>query len=660
MLPIPEDTENKDVVEKEEKIDDSLFSPLVNKIMTDLNNAISAKSAITNRMVLALHNMEGQYTNEKLAEIRRDTGGSEIFIPLTNIKVRAGKAWLSEIYSDDDSIFSLTPTPVPDLPDDMEAQIAQEMTSILTQIFSSGIQLTPEAVDAIKLKLREDYRKRIKERAKELATLEEERIKDQFVQGGFYQAFSNVLYDIVLFPAAILKGPVLRKEKLFIASNRQVVETIIPTYNRVSPFDIFPSPTSTGVDSDFLIEILHLSPADLYNLIGIEGFNEEAIREVLNNYHGGYQPVSLLASNQYLNPLRLKFEGKDFTKGDIIDVIEYWGQIKGELLEEDGLAEALGISLDPLAYYSVCIWVTGGKVIKAMLNPDPLGKKPYSKASFIEVPDSFWGLSVADVLMPLQEGVNALARATINNAVLSSGPIIERNIDRISPNAPKQIYPFMMIDAHESAMTSAPAFRMEQVQPIAQQLILILDFFLKLASEICGIPSYFYGMPTASGGSGRTASGLAMLQENASRGLKDVVLNIDRNIIEPTVKRQYFFNISFLVQYPDEVPDLQIQAKGTQALASKQMQTQKLLEFLQITSNPIDTQIIGADGRRNILQDIANNLGLDVDKIFTSNPELQQVMQAMATQPAKPKEITQANDLGNSANLVANENGRAV
>jgi hypothetical protein len=359
----------------------------------------------------------------------------------------------------------------------------------------------------------------------------------------------------------------------------------------------------------------------------------------------------------------LKFEGKDFTKGDIIDVTEYWGQLKGELLEEDGLAEVLGIALDPIAYYNVCIWIAGGKVIKAMLNPDPLGKKPYSKASFIEIPDSFWGLSVADILMPLQEGVNALARATINNAILSSGPVIERNIDRISPNAPKQIYPFMMIDAHESAMVSAPAFRMEQVQPIAQQLILILDFFLKLASEICGIPSYFYGMPTASGGSGRTASGLAMLQENASRGLKDVVLNIDRNLIEPTVKRQYFFNISFLVQYPDEVPDLQIQAKGTQALASKQMQTQKLLEFLQITSNPIDTQLIGADGRRNILQDIADNLGLDIDKIFTSNPELQQMTQAMMAQqaqPAKPKEINQANDLGNAANLVANENGRAV
>jgi len=626
------------------------LTPLVNKVMSDFEKAFTARHPIEDRMIEAIYAMENSYTEKKLMQIRSDSGGSEVFVPLTNIKVRAGKAWLTDIYANDEDIFTLEPTPLPDLPDEVEQKLQAKLAEMASSVLSLGGMLDPDAVDEYKQRLKEEYLKEIEDRARRLAEVEQKRIYDQFVQGGFYEAFNKILYDVVLFPIAIMKGPVFRKERLFVSSNKDVVETVIPSYNRVNPLDIYPSPIATDIDSDYIIEILHLTPSDLYNLIGVEGFNAEAIREVLGSYQGGY-----LSIPSTLNTLtvRNRLEGKNYLWGDLIDVIEYWGSVKGELLLNEGINIE---NLDPIAYYNICVWIANNKVIKAMLNPDPLGKKPYSKTSFIEVPDSFWGLSVADVLKPIQDAVNALARASINNAVMSSGPIIERNIDRINATTQKQIYPFMIIDAHESAMNSAPAVRVYNVTPTAQQTLLIMQLFQKMADEYSGIPSYAHGDVTV-GGSGRTASGLSMLQANASRGIKDVVANIDRNIIEPVVKRQYYFNISYLVDYPSDVPDLQISAKGIASLYEKQAQATRMLEFLQITSNPVDTQLIGAEGRKYMLETIAKNVGIDADKVFANNPELQQMMQAINNQNQTP---APSEPPANPVNPMAQELGQGV
>jgi hypothetical protein len=654
------------------------LTPLVEKVMSDLNRAVTAKYPIMNRIIAALYSMQNEYTPEKLREIRTDAGGSELFIPLINMKVRAGKAWLSDIYADEDTLFELKPTPIPDVPDQIEQQLQQQLMQTLQPLLQSGATIDPQTQQVIQEQTKDDLMNMVKDRADKLAQKMQQQIYDQFIQGGFYKAFSSVLYDLVLFPAGILKGPVLRREQVFMKNSKEPTSTIIPTYNRVNPIDLYPSPTSTDIDSDYIVEILHLAPADLYNLIGVEGFNEDAIRSVLSRYTGGYLAVTVGGVDSAVQELRQQFEGKNYFQGDVIDVIEYWGTIRGSVLQEEGIADTLGVPIDDVGYYNMCIWVADSTVIKAMLNPDPLGHKPYTKTSFVEIPDSFWGLSIADILKPLQEALNALARSAINNSIISSGPIIERNVDRINVSEQKQVFPFMMIDAHESAMNSAPAVRMYNVPPTVQQLIEMMQTIYKFAEDLSGIPSYESGTLTQAS-LGRTASGLSMLHTNASRGIKDVVNNIDTNLIEPIVKKQYYFNLQYLTDIED-VPDYEINAQGVSILDEKASQVQRALEFLQITSNPMDTQLLGVEGRRYLLEQISNNLGLDTDKIFAASPELQQFLQQLQQQQGQapvPNQgqppqgqvpftnqgngnpvIDKAQDLGQNVNQFSSENGR--
>jgi hypothetical protein len=58
---------------------------------------------------------------------------------------------------------------------------------------------------------------------------------------------------------------------------------------------------------------------------------------------------------------------------------------------------------------------------------------------------------------------------------------------------------------------------------------------------------------------------------------------------------------------------------------------QRQLEFLQLTANPIDMQIIGPKGRANVLRAVSHGIGLDGEEVVPSEEELeQQQKQAMA------------------------------
>lgn len=644
---------------------------LVDKILSDFEKAKVAKQPITDRIIKALYYMRNSYPPEKLAKIN-EIGGSTVFIPIVNIKVRACKAWLSDIYFSSPSIFSLSTTEIPDLPDNLEAEILEDLFKEMVDVYLMAQQMSmttgsEDIIDSVvesfnsqREKLKEEYLKKLKEEADSKAKLEEKRIRDQFEEGGFYTALDAVLSDIALFPSAIMKGPILVNDKVFVAANKKVEDVAKLIYKRVHPLDIFPAPYSSSPKDGYIIEILHMTPQDLYNLIDVEGFNKEAILRFLGSYSGG----RIAVGNETYDSVRKSLEGRSFD-ADVIDVIEYWGSVKGEILMESGVN--LEEVTDEEAYYDVAVWIAGDEIIKAMLNPYPLGRKPYSVASFVEVPDSFWGMSVCDVLEQIQEAVNALARSAVNNSIMSSGALIERNIDRISGNSSKEIAPFQIFDAHESAMNSAPAFRFYQLQPVAQQIILLMQHFQKMADEYSGIPAYAHGDITV-GGAGRTASGLSMLQLNASRGIKDVIKNIDTKIIQDMVERQYYYNLCYIISYPHEVPDLNIKAKGLDTLTEKQTQATKMLEFLQLTSNPVDMQLVGLEGRRYMLENIAKNIGIDVDKVFASNMELQamaspllQQMYGATSQMPAPTEVAplgaQAQELGRNVNQFEEESG---
>ena len=317
---------------------------------------------------------------------------------------------------------------------------------------------------------------------------------------------------------------------------------------------------------------------------------------------------------------------------EMFDALEFWGKVSGEMLREWGLSEEE--VPDVAREYDANVWIVGNYVIKAILNYDPLGEKPYCKTSFIKQPGAFWGKGIPEIIEDIQGICNAAARALVNNMGLASGPQVEVNLERIPPNEDiTQLHPWKIWQVMNDPLgSSAPAVRFSQPDSRANELVAVYDRFSRMADDHSGIPAYVYGDLNVQG-AGRTASGLSMLMGSAGKGIRQVVMHIDTDVIHPVVKRQFLYNMRY---DPDEAikGDVEIIPKGAINLAVKETVNVRRVEFLNATANPIDIEIMGPTGRAAILREVAKGLQMDVDEIVPSREKMSSDQKAAATMMA--------------------------
>lgn len=622
--------------EKLEAVPTELTSNIASYIQKKWAVARDHKSIITERLLASQRQRQGIYSPNKLAEIRRQ-GGSEIYMQITAVKCRAAESWIRDVMTGADRPWTLNPTPLPDLPQDIKQAVEQQIGAEVEATLPMLNLPMPEVQKLVRERIKsvqDEIKKKAFEEAQSIIEQMELKCHDQMVEGGWDEAFSDAIADIATFPCAIVKGPILRKKKCLYWKptgedwKPTVEEVIRPEFERVSPFDAFPSPDSSRIDDGYFFERHALSRSDLGALIGIPSYKEAEIRAVLQeNTAGGL--INWIQGDQD----RAVLENKDTTKTELIEALEYWGPISGHLLFEWGITD-----LDPDLDYQVNAWLVGNHVIRALLNPDPLGQRPYSMASYERVAGSFWGRGIPDLMSDIQSVCNATARSLVNNMGIASGPQVEVNIDRIPQGEDiTDIYPWKIWQVSNDLSGSAsPAIRFNQPSSVIEPLLVVYEKFSRLADDYTGIPAYTYGNANV-GGAGRTASGLSMLMSSASKGIKQVVGNVDSGIVAPCVERLYNHNM----RYDPDVSikgDAKVVARGSLSLMQKEQLMVRRNEFLQATANPIDAQIMGTKGRAAILREVAKELGMPIDDIIPS--ELDQAQMQMAQQQQQQQQQT--------------------
>jgi hypothetical protein len=193
---------------------------------------------------------------------------------------------------------------------------------------------------------------------------------------------------------------------------------------------------------------------------------------------------------------------------------------------------------------------------------------------------------------------------------------------------------------------STPPITFFQPQSNAQELLGVYQKFVDMADELSAIPKYLSGAGAGSG-AGRTASGLAMLMGNASKILQTVAANIDRDILDPLLSALYD-----MVMLTDQSGILtgeeKVRVLGVSVAVQKETQRARQLEFLQITANPIDSQIVGPKGRAAILRNVASTIGLPGEEIVPSQEQLE-AMQKQAEAAAQQQGIPGHGGMGEQA-----------
>lgn len=620
-----------------------------------------SKEQIGDIMLKALRQRNGEYESDKLNAIRQQ-GGSEVYMMLTEVKCRAAESWLRDILMDTGTPpWDLQPTPIPDLSPEQSEEVQQAFAEqVVKSIQASGQAPSPGVMAEMRELVSQEFRFRVLQAAQARVDRMKIKIDDQFVQGGWSDAFNEFLTDLVTFPCAFVKGPIVRRQRHLSWTKSpdgkttvEASERLAPEFERVSPFDIYPEPGITRINDGYLFELHRLSRTAMADLIGVPGYDDQAIRLVLDNGPGQSWVTETTRSDREEEERKFNTE---LRPTDMFDALEFWGKISGKLLREWGM-DSEDVP-DEAREYDANVWLVGNYVIKAILNYDPLGEKPYAKTSFIKTPGSFWGRGIPEIIEDLQNVCNAAARALVNNMAVASGPQVEVNLERIPPNEDiTQLHPWKIWQVLNDPLgSSAPAVRFNQPTDNANTLMSVYERFSRLADDHSGIPSYIYG-DTNVQGAGRTASGLSMLMGSAGKGIRQVVMHIDTDVIRPIVHRQFVYNMRY---DPDESikGDAQVVPRGAVNLAVKETVNLRRVEFLNATANQFDIEILGKNGRAAILREIAKGLQMPVDEVVPSREKMsflgKQQAAAEASAPQQPQTLDPAgNPAGGAAATVA-------
>ena len=198
------------------------------------------------------------------------------------------------------------------------------------------------------------------------------------------------------------------------------------------------------------------------------------------------------------------------------------------------------------------------------------------------------------------------------------------------------LYPWRMFQTKPAAHTPAPAVRFHNIPSLAGDLIGVYDFFSRLADQYAGIQNFDTGVNPTRGAAG-TASGLSMLMSASNRQIKRVMASID-NVIEETV-RQVHTHVMLHGKDEDAKGDIEIEAIGVASLVAKEQQQMRKTEFLAATNNPVDTSIMGPEGRAELLRDVVQSFDLNPDRVIPDRDKLRAQIQqaAMAAVPENPE-----------------------
>ena len=626
------------------------------------------KQNIEYRLTSCVRARNMEYEPSKVAEIQ-EQGGSEIFMGIVSAKCRTATAWLRDtlLGQGADKPWSISATPIPEVPPDVQQNMQQILQMNLQQYYvEGGPPPNPSELKQLAAGMKDTAMRALKHEADKRVERMEKKMEDQLVEGGYTKALFEFTNDIATFPYAVMRGPTPRKRKTmkYVQGGLAAVDVLRDEWERVDPYKFYWSPWGDDIQSVAVIELHHLTRGDVEAMLGVDGYDQDAVRSILTDFGaGGFDWLEHDDSD--IEDLG----NKDFddANNDVIAAIQLWDTIPGDVLLDWGMDESE--IEDAQKSYPCEVWMVDNVVIKAVLNYDPLGRKPYYLTSFEKIPGRIDGNGVADLCMDAQNMCNAAARALANNMGISSGPQVGVNVSRLpSGEDITQMYPWKIWQFKQSEYGDAsPPMTFFQPNSNAQELMAVFDRFMAIADEVSGIPRYMTGQHVP--GAGRTSSGLSMLMSNAGKSIKQVISNVDFDVLTPMLERQYQRNLRYS-EDPDLIGDVQIMARGAMSLVVKEAESVRKTEFLRLVlESPVAQQIVGLPGTAELLRDLAGNLNTNIDRLVPSREDVakqqaiaqqqQQMMQQMAAQEAANLQEDGTEQGGRHDNYMAQRpNGR--
>jgi hypothetical protein len=669
-----------------------------------------AKQRIDLKLLACLRARRGIYSPAEIAVLQQNSGGMNfVYSDLTETKCRAASAWIREIVlPTGEQPWGIEPTPMPELPKVLQTSIVQkaiqQAQAVMQQMHQAQQPPQPQQAPAgptdpnappgappgasagappaptppmsqqefrdlarqIGDKLRDETEDTIKQMAARRAKRMELQIADRLAEGNYEAAMDAFVEDFVTFPGAILKGPIYRRGKMLRwgeGFKPLVSENPLQSWDRVSPFDAYPGPNTRSPQDGNFIERMRFQRHELFELKGLPGYRDDQIDEALRDYSAGHLEGWLWTESE-----RQRLEQETMymwlAPPGVIDALNFWGSVPGWKLLSWGVTGKNGETIEETKDYEVNVLLCGRYVLYAAMNPDPLDQRPYRKACYDEIPGAFWGRSIPDLAATSQKMCNGIACALADNLAMASGPMVWVHADRFADGEDTQaIYPWRLWQLKsDSSQGVNPGIGFFQANDNSANLMATYEKWEIRADDATGIPRYTYGNERA-GGSADTATGLSMLMNNAAKGLRRAISNIDLHVTSKTIGDAF---VNEMLYNPDQSikGDCIVVPRGAAAILIKESAQQRRTQFLgMVTQSPVLTGIIGPKYIANIVREVATAMELPPNSVPSEDEVEQQIeqqaQQAQAQQQAAAQ-MEQAKENAIGAREQQTQNARII
>lgn len=446
----------------------------------------------------------------------------------------------------------------------------------------------------------------------------EKKIHDQLEESGASKHLRATAFEMALFGTGVMKGPfAINKEYPNWEEDGTYKPTIktVPEASHVSLWNFYwDTDASNTEDCQYVIERHKMSRTQLRALKRRPHFRKNVIDQLI-------EQGETYIKKYWEDDLR------DYAPNygvDRFEVLEYWGNVDIELLEENDID--IPEEFKDGDELQANIWYCNGKIIRLVLNPFKPAKIPYYAVPYELNPYSLAGVGVGENMDDTQTLMNGFMRMAVDNAVLSGNLVFEVDETNLVPGQDMSVYPGKVFRRQGGA--PGQALFGTKFPNVSQENMQLFDKARQLADESTGMPSFAHGQ-TGVSGVGRTASGISMLMNAAGGSVKTVIKNVDDYLLAPLGKAFFNFNMQFDFD-PEIKGDLEVNARGTESLMATEVRSQRLMQFLQIVSNPA---LMPFAKMPYIIREIAKSMDLDQDKVTNNMEEAARQAALMAPPP---------------------------
>lgn len=563
------------------------------RLLMEFAQAVADRRTTELRLLQDLRQFRGQYDPEVIALIGPKR--SRAFVRKTRVKVKTCNSRVTDLLfpSGTEKNWEIDTTPKPSVSKETRTLIIEQMKAQMQQAMQAAQQaqqpapqippITKDIIDKTVLQV-------CKTAAKGMAVV----IDDQLSEVRYKQVCNQVVNSGHLYGTGILKGPLVERRirTKFVQEGNKWVEKsesyIVPFIDFVPLWRWFPDMGADSLEKcRYTYERHHMTHADLAELSARKSFRGGIIKAYLKSHPKGEVTVSFIDNELKIIGDRSAKQGNNDGK---YEVLERWGWLTGQDLKDCGLK----VNEDRLheSFFSNVWLLPNGEVIKAVLQPINGVTWPYHLYYFDKDETSIFGEGLASVMRDDQTMINAATRLMLDNAAITSGPMLEIATNLLSNMDDGGIEAWKVFQRNTTNPTQT-AVRPISIPSNLRELEGLADRFEDNADEVSAIPRYMTGENQSQGAAG-TASGMSMLLGAANIMIKDLIGSWDEGITRPFIEAMYRWNMQF---HPDNSikGDFSVMARGASSLVAREVRAQQLDQFSAAVANELDGPFIKRD-----------------------------------------------------------------